>query len=255
MGHETHKVSFTGHAGDELFARLDKPENPSAYALFAHCFSGSKDFSPLTRIAKSLIEENIALFRFDFTGLGESSGDFANTNFSSNVQDLVEAANFMREKYAAPSILIGHSFGGTAAFVAAHQIPELRAVASIGSPFDAEHVKHQFKYNIDEINKNGQAEVMLAGRKFIIKKQFLDDITSQNMNRYISKLNKALLVMHSPVDSTVNIENARKIYDAAKHPKSFISLDNADHLLMENHKDAKYVAKVLAAWSSRYFCN
>lgn len=249
------KISFKGHAGDTLYARLDSPENPRAYVLFAHCFSGSKDFSPLTRIAKSLMEEGIALFRFDFTGLGDSEGNFANTNFSSNVQDLVSAANYMREELEAPSVLMGHSFGGTAVFVASNEIPEVKAVATIGSPFDAEHVKHQFGANIDEINAKGEAEVMLAGRKFTIKKQFLDDIRSQNMSKYISKLQRALLVMHSPMDSTVKIENARKIYDTAKHPKSFISLDSADHLLMQNPEDAKYVAKVLSAWASRYFCD
>lgn len=251
---ENTKISFRGHAGDELFARLDSPENPRAYALFAHCFSGSKDFSPLSRIARSLMEENIALFRFDFTGLGDSGGDFANTNFSSNVQDLVAAANCLRNQFEAPSILIGHSFGGTAAIVAAHQIPEVKAVATIGSPYDAEHVKHQFGCSIQEIEKNGEAEVMLAGRKFTIKKQFLDDITSQNMSDHISKLSRALLVMHSPIDATVRIDNAREIYEAAKHPKSFISLDKADHLLLKNPEDAKYVAKVLSAWASRYFC-
>lgn len=247
------KITFKGHAGDELIARLDSPENPITYVLFAHCFSGSKDFSPLTRIAKCLMDEDIALFRFDFTGLGDSGGDFANTNFSSNVQDLVAAADYMRENFKAPSVLMGHSFGGTAALVAAHKIPEVKAVATIGSPYDAEHVKYQFECNIDEINKKGEAEVLLAGRKFTIKKQFLDDIANQNMSHYISNLRKALLVMHSPFDFTVNIANARDIYETAKHPKSFISLDNADHLLMKNPADSQYVAKVLAAWASRYY--
>lgn len=251
---DLNKISFRGYAGDELFARLDLPEKPRAYVLFAHCFSGSKDFSPLSRIARSLMEENIALFRFDFTGLGDSGGDFANTNFSSNVEDLVAAADYLRDNFEAPSILMGHSFGGTAAIVAAHQIPEVKAVATIGSPFDAAHVKHQFGCSIEKIRENGQAEVMLAGRKFTIKEQFLDDIGSQNMHEHISKLGRALLVMHSPIDSTVKLENAKEIYLAAKHPKSFISLDKADHLLLKNPEDAKYVAKVLAAWSSRYFC-
>lgn len=250
---DINKITFTGHAGDQLIARLDAPENPKTYVLFAHCFSGSKDFSPITRIARALMEEGIALFRFDFTGLGGSQGDFANTNFSSNVQDLVSAANYMRENFKAPSILMGHSFGGTAALVAAHDIPEVKAVATIGSPFDAEHVKYQFECNIDEINKTGAAEVMLAGRKFTIKKQFLDDIANQNMSEYISNLKRALLVMHSPLDYTVNIANAKDIYETAKHPKSFISLDKADHLLMNNPEDAKYVAKVLSAWASRYY--
>lgn len=253
MSEIINKITFTGHAGDQLIARLDSPDNPKTYVLFAHCFSGSKDFSPLTRIAKCLMAEGIAIFRFDFTGLGDSGGDFANTNFSSNVQDLVAAANYMRDHYKAPSILMGHSFGGTAALVAAHQIPEIKAVATIGAPYDAEHVKYQFECNIDEINSKGQAEVMLAGRKFTIKKQFLEDIANQNMSEYISNLKKALLVMHSPRDFTVNIANARDIYEKAKHPKSFISLHKADHLLMQNPDDAQYVARVLAAWASRYW--
>lgn len=248
----SNKLTFIGALGDKLTARLDSCENPAAYVLFAHYFTGSKDISALSRIARALNRNNIALFRFDYTGLGESEGNFTNTNFSSNVEDLVQAANFMRENYQAPHILVGHSLGGTAAIAAAARIPEVRAVATIGSPCDTAHVQHNFARHIDEIKEKGEAEVILGGKKFNIKKQFLDDIYNQDMPGKIRNLKKALLVMHSPIDETVGIENAQRIYELAKHPKSFISLDKADHLLMKSAADSKYVAEVLAAWASRY---
>ena len=251
----SNKLVFKGSLGDSLVARLDAPESPIAYVLFAHYFTGNKDISALSRISRALNQANIALFRFDYTGLGASGGNFANTNFSSNVKDLIAAANFMREHYQAPQIVVGHSLGGTAAIAAASEIPEVKAVATIGSPCDTAHVQHNFAHHIDEINEKGEAEVILGGKKFNIKKQFLDDINSQNMPEKISNLRKALLVMHSPVDGTVGIENAQRIYELAKHPKSFISLDNADHLLMRSPIDSKYVAEVLAAWASRYLNN
>lgn len=243
---------FRGSLGYDLVARLDSPEYPDAYVLFAHYFTGNKNVTALSRIARALNKVNIALFRFDYTGLGSSKGDFANTNFSSNVQDLIAAANFMRENYEAPQIIVGHSLGGTAAISAASSIPETRAVATIGSPCDTAHVQHNFANHIDEINEKGEAEVLLGGKKFNIKKQFLDDINNQDMPDKIRNLRRALLVMHSPIDETVNINNAQRIYELAKHPKSFISLDNADHLLIRSPEDSKYVASVLAAWSSRY---
>jgi len=246
------KLTFTGYLGDTLVARLDTPSNPKAYVLFAHYFTGNKDITPLSRIAKALNEVGIALFRFDYTGLGASGGDFANTNFSSNVGDLIAAADFMRENFQAPQILVGHSLGGTASIAAALEIPEVKAVATIGSPCNTEHVKHNFAKHLDEINKNGEAEVILGGKKFNIRKQFLDDIANQDMPSKIANLKRALLVMHSPIDKIVGIDNAQKIYEYAKHPKSFISLDKADHLLMESPIDSKYVAEVLAAWASRY---
>jgi len=251
----SNKLVFKGSLGDDLVARLDSPESPDAYVLFAHYFTGNKDISALSRISRALNQENIALFRFDYTGLGASGGDFANTNFSSNVKDLIAAADFMREHYEAPQIVVGHSLGGTAAIAAAADIPEVKAVATIGSPCDTAHVQHNFANHIDEINEKGEAEVILGGKKFNIKKQFLDDISNQNMPEKISNLRRALLVMHSPVDATVSIENAQRIYEFAKHPKSFISLDSADHLLMRSPADSKYVAAVLAAWASRYLNN
>jgi putative redox protein len=245
------KLTFKGAFGDDLVARLDSPKNPDAYVLFAHYFTGNKDITPLSRISRALNQANIALFRFDYTGLGASGGDFADTNFSSNVKDLIKAADFMREHHEAPQILVGHSLGGTAAIAAASEIPEVRAVATIGSPCDSAHVQHNFANQIDEINQKGEAEVTLGGKKFNIKKQFLDDINNQDMAQKIRNLKKALLVMHSPIDNIVGIENAQHIYELAKHPKSFISLDNADHLL-SRPEDSTYVAAVLAAWASRY---
>lgn len=248
----SNKVTFKGALGDDLAARLDSPETPDAYVLFAHCFTCNKDLNTINRISAALNEENIALFRFDFTGLGKSNGDFANTNFSSNVEDLIAAANFMREHYQAPAILMGHSLGGTAVLAAAEHIPEAKAVATIGSPADTAHVQHNFAPAVEQILKEGKAEVQLAGRTFTIKKQFLEDIEAQQMHTRIAHLKRALLIMHSPVDETVGIDNAQAIYEVAKHPKSFISLDDADHLLMKNPEDGVYVAKVLAAWASRY---
>lgn len=246
------KITFKGSLGDELAARMDAPEDAKAYVLFAHCFTCNKDLSAINRISKALNEEGIGFFRFDFTGLGKSDGNFENTHFSSNVGDLIAAADFMRDNYKAPSVLMGHSFGGTAVLAAGSKIPEAKAVATIGSPSDTAHVQHNFKDKLNVIKEEGIAEVELVGRKFKIKKEFIDDIENQKMEHNIANLKKALLVMHSPTDDTVNIDNARQIYELAKHPKSFISLDGADHLLMKNPEDGLYVARVLSAWASRY---
>ena len=248
------KVSFPGALGETLAARLDLPDGvPRAYALWAHCFSCTKDVFAASRVARSLTEAGIAVLRFDFTGLGASEGDFANTNFSSNVGDLVAAADWMRENLQAPAMLLGHSLGGAAVLVAAGKVPEAKAVITIGAPADPGHVAHHFQGAIDEIEAKGEAEVLLVGRPFRIKKQFLDDIQDQNMQAAISGLKKALLIFHSPVDATVGIDNAQRIYEAAKHPKSFVSLDDADHLLSRK-EDAEYVAGVIAAWARRYVC-
>jgi uncharacterized OsmC-like protein/alpha/beta superfamily hydrolase len=246
------KVTFTGALGEPLAARLDAPPGePRAFALFAHCFTCSKDIFAASRIASALAERGIAVLRFDFTGLGASGGDFANTNFSSNVGDLVAAADWLRQNHAAPSLLIGHSLGGAAVLAAAPRIAEARAVATIGAPADPEHVAHHFAPVRDEIEAEGEAEVSLAGRTFRIKKQFLDDIAETKLTDAIGHMRKALIVFHGPRDEIVGIDNASKIFLAAKHPKSFISLDDADHLLTR-HEDAIYVADVLAAWASRY---
>ena len=248
------KVSFPGALGETLAARLDLPDGPPlAYALWAHCFSCTKDVFAASRVARALTENGIAVLRFDFTGLGASEGDFANTNFSSNVGDLVAAADWMRDNLAAPAMLLGHSLGGAAVLVAAARVPEAKAVITIGAPADAAHVAHNFQNSVAEIEAKGEAEVLLVGRPFRIKKQFLDDIRAQNVEAAVAGLKKALLIFHSPVDATVGIDNAAAIYGAAKHPKSFVSLDDADHLLSRK-EDAEYVAGVIAAWARRYVC-
>lgn len=245
------KVDFAAATGETLAGLLELPDTPPvAYALFAHCFTCGKDIAAASRIARALAQHGIATMRFDFTGLGGSDGDFANTNFSSNVQDLVAAADFLRDNFQAPQILIGHSLGGTAVLNAASGVPECLAVATIGSPADAQHVANQFACDIDVIRAEGEAEVTLAGRQFRIRNQFLDDI-EKTSTESISKLKQAILVMHSPVDSIVSIREAERIYTAATHPKSFISLGNADHLLSKA-PDAEYVASSIAVWASRF---
>lgn len=248
------RVEFVGHDGSSrLAARLDKPAGSTkACALFAHCFTCSKDIHAASRIAGALAERGFAVLRFDFTGLGASEGEFANTNFSSNVQDLVAAADFMGQTIGhGPEVLVGHSLGGAAVLAAAHEIPEARAVATIGAPADPGHVADLLKGKKQEIQARGAAEVEIGGRRFTIRKQFLDDIAEQKVRENLSSLKKALLVFHAPRDSIVGIDNAALIFAAAKHPKSFVSLDDADHLLT-NRADAVYVADVLAAWAGRY---
>ena len=246
------KVKFTNTSGHELAARLELPAGtPKAYALFAHCFTCNKNLSAVKNIGRALTDKGIAVLRFDFTGLGESEGDFSNTNFSSNVEDLISASEFLQFNYEAPSILIGHSLGGAAVIFAASQLPMIKAVATIGAPSNPKHVAHLFKHGIDEINEQGEATLEIGGREFKIKKHFLDDIEEKNMTQAVQKMKNGLLVMHSPQDTTVGIENASHIYQAARHPKSFISLDGADHLLTKK-EDSIYVGEIIAAWSARY---
>jgi len=248
---EARKIEFPGATGAKLAARLDLPAQPRAFALFAHCFTCGKDIFAAQRIAETLTARGIAVLRFDFTGIGASEGEFANTNFSSNVQDLVAAADYLRKNHAAPSLLIGHSLGGAAVLAAAPHVPEATAVVTIAAPASATHVTHHFAADLTEINETGTAKVTLAGRPFTIKKQFLDDIAEQNFLDGLGKLKKAILVCHAPRDETVGIDNATQIFAAARHPKSFVSLDTADHLLRKR-EDAIYVADVIAAWASRY---
>ena len=246
------KITFPGSSGGQLAARLDRPLGPiRAYALFAHCFTCTKDIFAAARIAEGLTSHGIAVLRFDFTGLGHSEGEFANTNFSSNVADLVAAARYLRDNHGAAAILVGHSLGGAAVLAAAGDIPDAKAVATIGAPADPAHVAHHFTGAREEIEEAGEAEVLLAGRPFRIKKQFLEDIEGQRLAEGVASLRKALLVFHAPLDQTVSIDNAGAIFVAAKHPKSFISLDKADHLL-SRREDAIYVADVLAAWAGRF---
>lgn len=248
---EARKIEFPGATGAKLAARLDMPAEPRAFALFAHCFTCGKDIFAAQRIAETLTARGIAVLRFDFTGIGASEGEFANTNFSSNVQDLLAAVDYLRKNHAAPSLLIGHSLGGAAVLAAAPHVPEATAVVTIEAPASAAHVTHHFAADLAEINEKGTAKVTLAGRPFTIKKQFLDDIAEQNILDGLGKLKKALLVCHAPRDETVGIDNATQIFAAARHPKSFLSLDTADHLLRKR-EDAIYVADVIAAWASRY---
>jgi uncharacterized OsmC-like protein/pimeloyl-ACP methyl ester carboxylesterase len=246
------RFQFTGEGGHQLAAALDMPDGPvQAYALFAHCFTCGKDVLAAKRIATALAAKGIAVLRFDFTGLGASEGEFANSTFSSNVADLVRAAAHLREIRGAPAILIGHSLGGAAILAAAGQIPEAKAVVTIAAPSDPVHVTHLFRDQIEDIRTHGEVEVQLAGRPFHIKREFLDDIAEHSLAAHIAKLHKALLVMHSPTDDTVGIDNATKIFAAARHPKSFVSLSGADHLL-SNRRDSAYVADVIAAWAGRY---
>jgi uncharacterized OsmC-like protein/fermentation-respiration switch protein FrsA (DUF1100 family) len=248
----TEKFQFTGEGGHHLAAALDLPDGvPTAYALFAHCFTCGKDVLAAKRIAVALAAKGIATLRFDFTGLGSSEGDFANSTFSSNVADLVRAANHLRETRQAPSILIGHSLGGAAILAAAGQIAEAKAVVTIAAPSDPAHVTGLLKDHVDTIREQGHAQVSLAGRPFTIKREFLDDVAENPLMEKIAHLHKALLVMHSPTDDTVGIDNATRIFVTAKHPKSFVSLSGADHLL-SNRRDSAYVADMIAAWATRY---
>ena len=247
------RFQFTGEGGHQLAAALDIPDGPvQAYALFAHCFTCGKDVLAAKRIATALTAKGIAVLRFDFTGLGSSEGEFANSTFSSNVADLVHAADHLRETRTAPAILIGHSLGGAAILAAAGQIPEAKAVVTIAAPSDPVHVTHLFKDRLDDIRAHGTVEVQLAGRPFHIKREFLDDIAEHTLAARIADLHKALLIMHSPTDDTVGIDNATKIFVAAKHPKSFVSLSGSDHLL-NGKRDGAYVAGVIAAWAEQRY--
>ena len=246
-------LSFQNANGETLSGRLDLPLRaaPDAYALFAHCFTCSKHTKAVAAVSHALTRRGIAVLRFDFTGLGDSEGDFSDTSFSSNVADLITAAGYLESRYAAPKILIGHSFGGTACLKAAGHLPGVKAVVTIGSPFDPAHVQHLLGDAREEIDKRGEASVTLAGRPFRIKRQFLEDLDTADMLAVLPELNRALLVLHSPVDEVVGIDNAATIYKAAKHPKSFISLDTADHML-SHPVDAEYAGSVIAEWAARY---
>jgi uncharacterized OsmC-like protein/fermentation-respiration switch protein FrsA (DUF1100 family) len=247
------RLSFKNANGETLAGRLDLPlgGEPDAYAIFAHCFTCSKHTKAVAAVCNALTRRGIAVLRFDFTGLGDSEGNFSDTTFSSNVADLTAAAGYLEEHYAAPKILIGHSFGGTACLKAAVHLPGVKAVVTIGSPFDPAHVKHLLGDAREEIKNSGEASVTLAGRPFRIKQQFLEDLDAADMADVLPKLNRALLVLHSPVDEVVSIDNAAQIFRAARHPKSFISLDTADHMLNRS-VDAEYAGGVIAGWAARY---
>jgi putative redox protein len=255
VGSHVERVTFPGSQGALLAARLDLPAGPPrAFALFAHCFTCSKDVKAASRIAATLTDLGLGLLRFDFTGLGASEGEFANTNFSSNVDDLVAAAAWLREHHTGPQLLVGHSLGGAAVLVAAARIPEVAAVATIGAPSDAGHVAQLFDGALDRISADGEACVELHGREFTIRQQFVDDLRDDRITAAARQFNGALLVMHSPVDNIVGVEHAAAIYGAARHPKSFVSLDGADHLLTAA-PDAEFAASMIATWAGRYLAD
>jgi putative redox protein len=248
----TERLTFTGHSGEQLAARFDKPEGAHlATALFAHCFTCSKDIAAAKRISARLAGMGIAVLRFDFTGLGHSGGEFENTTFTSNVEDLVLAAKHLEELGHAPSLLIGHSLGGAAILKAAGQITSAKAVVTIGAPFDPDHVTHNFSGALAEIKDKGVGEVNLGGRPIRIGREFVDDVAAENLGEAIGNMKKALLVLHAPTDSTVGVEIATQIFLHAKHPKSFVTLCDADHLITRS-EDAEYAADVISAWASKY---
>ena len=248
----TERVEFIGSTGEKIAGKLDKPIGPiRAYALYAHCFTCTKEFIGSRSICQELASHGIAVLRFDFTGLGGSAGEFAETNFRSNVEDLLKAAEFMERDLKAPEMIIGHSLGGAAVLAASKYIESAKVVISVAAPADAEHVIHNFSDYIEEIETKGVAKVKFGNRILTIRKQFLEDLRAQNVTKDLGNVRKAFLIMHSPTDNTVGIENASRIYAAAKHPKSFVSLDKADHLLTKA-EDAAYVAATITTWASRY---
>lgn len=251
----TKKISFKNRDGELLSGRLELPlkSEPQQFALFAHCFTCNKNLNAVKNISRALAQKGFGVLRFDFTGLGESEGEFEDTNFTGNVNDLIDAADFLRQQYKAPQLIIGHSLGGAAAISASSKIESIQAVVTIGAPGKPEHVQHLFGSDKETILKEGRAKVDIGGRPFYIKKQFIEDLDQQDLSNFNKADKQAVLVMHSPQDKTVGIENAELIYKMAKHPKSFVSLDGADHLLT-NKKDSLYVGEVIAGWVGRYVC-
>ncbi len=247
------KINFQNKNGEELVGRIELPadQHPHNFAIFAHCFTCTKNLSAVKNISKALTQKGFGVLRFDFTGLGESDGDFADTNFSGNVQDLLAAADYLSSEYESPSLLVGHSLGGAAVIFAAAEIHSVKAVATIGAPSSPQHVTHLLQSSIEEIETSGKANVNLGGREFTIKKQFLDDLESKSLASVAKNLGKAILIMHSPQDRTVEVKNAEELYHAARHPKSFVTLDGADHLLAKA-ADSLYSGKVIAEWARRY---
>jgi uncharacterized OsmC-like protein/alpha/beta superfamily hydrolase len=252
MAARIERVTFPGSQGADLAARLDLPAGPPrAYALFAHCFTCSKDIAAASRIANALTDDGFGVLRFDFTGLGMSGGEFENTDFTSNTEDLIAAADWLRATHRAPQVLVGHSLGGAAVLAVAADIPETRAVATIGAPASPDHVTGVFSQSLDEISTTGAADVELAGRPFRIRQQFVDDLRSHVVTDRVATMKRALLVLHSPIDNTVSIDHASEIFGAARHPKSFVSLDGADHLLT-GRRDAAFAAAMIGAFADRY---
>lgn len=252
MGYKTEKITFKNLQGHLIDGRLEKPDfETRSFAIFAHCFTCSKNIHAASRISRALTKIGVAVLRFDFTGLGNSDGDFSNTNFSTNVSDLECAYNYLSEHHQAPEILIGHSLGGAAVLASANSMPSVKVITTIGAPSDVVHLEKLLGKNVQKIESTGQAEVKLAGRTFVIKKQFLDDIRSISIENKISRLSASLLIFHSPEDLTVSIDNANEIFQVAKYPKSLISLKGATHLL-DKVEDSEFVANVISLWCERY---
>jgi putative redox protein len=251
---KTVKLSIPSRQGHNLNAFLELPANqkPNYYAIFAHCFTCSSSLTAVKNVSRSLAQDGFGVVRFDFTGLGRSGGEFVDSHFSANIEDLMDVHEFMKNEYEAPSLLVGHSLGGAAVLVAASKIDDIKAVATVGAPAHVSHVKHLFSHSEDEIPEKGKVKVNIGGRPFQINKEFMQHLDKTDLPAIVKKLRKPLLIMHAPFDSYVGIENAKKIYDAAHHPKSFVTLDDADHLLM-NPKDSKYVGDVIGTWVKRYF--
>jgi putative redox protein len=250
---KSEKISFTGSLGEQLAGVIDWPEGEraDAFGLFAHCFTCSKDLRASANVSRALAAQGYGVLRFDFTGLGHSEGDFADSNFASNIDDLVAASEFLAAKHEAPRLLIGHSLGGAAVVHAAQRIPSAKAVATIGAPFDPEHVTHLLADKVDTIQEEGEAAVTIGGRPFTIRKEFLETLQRDNLADTVRMMRKALLILHSPIDATVGVENAQRLFEAAVHPKSFVSLDKADHLLQKK-ADAEYAGRVIATWAQKY---
>lgn len=250
----TETLTFDNDRGERLSGEMDWPAGtaPRAFSLFAHCFTCSKNIRAARQISRALTAAGLAVLRFDFTGLGESEGDFAETTFSSDARDLVAAARFLTEAYDAPCLLVGHSLGGAAVLRAAPDVPSVQAVATVAAPCSPSHIQHLFADRTEDVMESGQVTVTLAGRPFTIKKDFLEDLMRHPMHEVIPDLGRPLLILHAPTDTTVGIENAARIYEHARHPKSFISLDDADHLLTRS-KDARYAGRIIATWGDRYF--
>ena len=251
---KSQKVTFKNNKGEELQGHLilPKTQDPKAYAIFAHCFTCGKNLKVIKQISLALTNLGIGVLSFDFTGLGQSEGDFANTNFSHDVEDLIQASQFLEENYTVPSLLIGHSLGGTAALFAAKKLQNIKAIVTIASPSQPSHVENLIKSSVEEIEKNNEALVNIGGRDFTIKKQFLEDIKANDTEDFLSDLKKPLLVMHSPLDKIVSIKNAEELYKWANHPKSFISLDQADHLILNDSIDASYIGNLIGSWATAY---
>lgn len=250
----TKTIQFTNKDGVMLSGKISLPPTGQAahFAIFAHCFTCNKSLRTVRNVSSVLNKKGFGVLQFDFTGLGESEGEFSNTNFSGNVDDIISAAKYLEKNYASPLLLIGHSLGGAAVIFAADEIDSVEAVTTIGAPSNPEHVSHLFKDSMDEIKRNGKATVNIGGRDFTIKQQFIDDIANKSLTKVIKKLHKSILIFHSPQDKIVGIENAAELYGAAHHPKSFISLDGADHLLMKDRNDAIYVGDLIGSWVKRY---